>query len=170
MKRGFISLLGAFALLAYSGSASTSAIASGMPKFGFIMLATVDPASEIAVSDVGAAYQGYRMFECLTFDNLSVKTVTWVRFVFFYFDKKRTLLRSDFLDRRGAFAPGAHIDGPNFAEQPDLGKYQNCLAFDASGGIEYDVVAVDRVDYSDGSSWISPTPTPSPTSSPRGRW
>lgn len=160
MRRTIGSISAVLAALA----ALVAVAAADEPKYPIVGVQAANPASRIRITEVSAYRSMARNYECLSFVNASDKTVSHIRFVIFYFDSSKKLTRSDFMGRTGPFAAGAEIDGPPNSRTMDPSRYPNCQTFEVPRvGMAFMVVAVDRVDYADGTSWVDATPAPSPT-------
>lgn len=146
------------ALLATGGSAAVAAAQ-------FVIIEFPNSAN-VEISDEVFTYSGYPEYECISFANKGQKTIAHVRFEFFFFDRGRKLLRTDYLNRDGPFEVGAQIDGPKAGEQPDYGKYQNCQPYTLPGNAAIIAVAVEGIEYADGTTWASATAPPEATPLP----
>ena len=152
-------------------------------QYGFRMLTVINPMANVSVSQSGAYSQGYKHYECITFVNVAPKTATKITFDFLHFDAQKTFVGSDTLTRTGTFSSGVPDPGPfneidrythlhAIGERFDLSNYKNCVAYSfPHEGIAFDVIAVRRVEYEDGTSWEAPPDTassaaPSPSPSP----
>jgi hypothetical protein len=145
------------ALLAVGASAAAS------EQFAIIIFPN---SANVEISDVVFTDRGYPQYECLSFANKGEKTIARLRFEYFFFDRARKLLRTDYLNREGPFEAATEIDGPQPGERPDYEKYQNCQPFTLPGNAAITAAAVDRIEYADGTAWASATAAPEATPSP----
>jgi len=138
--------------------------------------------SPIRIDQAHAYERGNQYFECVSFTNMSEKAVARIRFHFVYIDAKGERVGEDTFDRTGSFDPGGSVANIPItlgvrmpADYQDLNRYPNCQSYRfPSQGIAINLVAVERVDFADGTSWVmtpasaSPSPNPSPTAMPSG--
>lgn len=146
------------------------AVASAQYAFRFLIVRNFAP---VRIDRANAYGQGGWHYECIGFTNLSTKTVTSVRFHFIYIDAKFERVGEDFFERKGSFDPGGAVEGLGVATnvampryEQDLSSHPDCQSFRfPPQGISVNMVAVDRVEFADGTSWTAPTPRPSATPS-----
>lgn len=138
--------------------------------FRFLIVRNFAP---VRIDRANAYGQGGWHYECVGFTNMSTKVVTSIRFHFIYIDAKFDRVGEDFFERKGSFDPGGAVEGQGVAtnvpmprEAQDLSTHPDCQSFRfPAQGISVNMVAVDRVEFADGTSWTAPTPRPSATPS-----
>jgi hypothetical protein len=139
---------------------------------GVRMHSVQDPASQVVLGGVDVFKQGYLLFECLSFKNNGPKTISHLQFQFSYFDGDRKEIGSDLLQRTGDFPTGSGERAPIITElvaTTDLGKFRTCQSFTPpKQNVSLITAQVNRVDYSDGTSWVKTSPAPSPSPPPSG--
>ncbi len=150
-------------LLSCALFAACASAAVAVEQFAIIIFPN---SANVEISNVVFTDRGYPQYECLSFANKGEKTIARVRFEYFFFDRARKLLRTDYLNREGPFEPGTQIDGPEAGERPDYGKFQNCQPFVLPGSAAIIAAGVDRIEYADGTTWASATAPPDATPSP----
>lgn len=156
-------MLRAFFFSAVVVGLSSASVAVAAEQFAMIVFPN---SANVEISNLVLTDRGYPQYECLSFANKGEKTIARLRFEFFFFDRTRKLLRTDYLNRDGPFEVGADVEGPQPGERPDYGRYRNCQAFTFPGNTVIIAAAVDRIEYADGTTWASATAPPEATPTP----
>jgi hypothetical protein len=134
--------------------------------FRFLVVRNFAP---VRIDRANAYRQGGWHYECIGFTNISTKVVTSVRFHFIYIDATFERVGEDFFERKGSFDAGGAVEGVGVATNVPMPRYEqdlssrpDCQSFRfPPQGISVNEVAVDRVEFADGTTWTAPTPRPS---------
>ena len=139
--------------------------------FAVIQSVVVDPGSQVSVHDYMTYRQNNQYFECVSFVNNGPKAIASVVFRFSYFDVAAKPVASYPFTRTGPFPAGADDVGPKIEDVTatmDLHSKRQCQTFKIPPNSVSLTVQVDRVDFTDGTSWYlaGSTPAPAATTTP----
>ena len=112
------------------------------------------------------AYDRTNWATCVSFKNLTDKTIVAVQFKFTYVDAFDTTIQTNRGDRVGEFAPGVLIEGatsPGQLPGPGIGggniqqHSENCWeVLIVAGSLSKITTEVQKVRYADGTIWVNP--------------